>query len=91
LTANVVRGSRPSVQAFGFYDVVNIENLDFGTPDPKRTLASVGGGVRVGLGSGVRAEVTYAKPLDRALFADEEKPTDRIMFSITTKFPATFR
>ena len=79
------------MQAFGFYDVVQIENLDFGTPDPKRTLASAGGGVRVSLGDGVQAEITYAKPLDRAIFTDVEKPSDRILFSVTTKFPASFR
>jgi len=91
VSANIITGSRPSVQTFGFYDVVQVENLDFGTPDPKRTLASAGGGIRVGLGDGVRAEIIYAKPLDRAIFSDEEKPSDRLMFSITTKFPASFR
>ena len=90
VSANVIPGARPNVQVFGFYDLVHIENLDFGTPDPKRTLASSGGGVRVSLGGDVRAELTYAKPLDRAIFSDEEKPSDRVMFSITTKFPATF-
>lgn len=91
LSANVITGSRPNVQAFGFYDIVQVENLDFGTPDPKRTLASAGGGLRIALGDGVRAEITYAKPMDRAIFSDREKPSDRVMFSITTKFPASFR
>jgi len=91
VSANIITGPRPKVQAFGFYDVVQIENLDFGTPDPKRTLASAGGGVRVSLGDGVQAEITYAKPLDRAIFTDVEKPSDRILFSVTTKFPASFR
>ena len=91
LSANVIQGSRPNVQLFGFYDIVQVENLDFGTPDPKRTLASTGGGVRISLGRDVRAELTYAKPLDLAIFSDKEKPPERFMFSITTKFPATFR
>jgi len=91
VSANVISGSRPNIQVFGFYDVVQVENLDFGTPEPKRTLASSGGGVRVSLGGDVRAELTYAKPLDRAIFSDEDKPSDRVMFSITTKFPANFR
>lgn len=91
LSANVISGSRPKVQLFGFYDVVQVENLDFGTPEPKRTLASTGGGVRLSLGGDVRAELTYAKPLDLAIFSDEEKPDERFMFSVTTKFPATFR
>ncbi|MGN3975030.1 ShlB/FhaC/HecB family hemolysin secretion/activation protein [Tsuneonella sp. SYSU-LHT278] len=85
----VLSGLRP--QVFGFYDVVKIENLDFGTPDPVRTLESVGGGVRFVLGEGLRAEFTYAKPLDRALFNDAEKPPERLLFSITTKFPALFQ
>jgi len=91
VSANVIPSTRPNVQLFGFYDIVQVENLDFGTPDPKRTLASTGGGVRVSLGGDVRAELTYAKPLDRAIFSDKEKPPERFMFSITTKFPATFR
>ena len=78
-------------QVFGFYDIVKIENLDFGTPDPTRTLESVGGGLRFVLGDGLRAEFTYAKPLDKALFNDAEKPPERLLFSITTKFPALFQ
>lgn len=85
--------SRPGLRAqvFGFYDVVKIENLDFGTPDPTRTLESVGGGLRLFLGDGLRAEVTYAKPLDKALFNDTAKPPERVLFSITTKFPGLFQ
>lgn len=78
-------------EVFGFYDIVKIENLDFGTPDPTRTLESVGGGVRLNLGEGLRAEFTYAKPLDKALFNDTAKPPERLLFSITTKFPALFQ
>jgi hemolysin activation/secretion protein len=88
--------SRPDMRAqvFGFYDVVKIENLDFGTPDPTRTLESVGGGVRFFFGEGLRglrAEITYAKPLDKALFNDTAKPPARVLFSITTKFPGLFQ
>ncbi len=91
VSANVYDRAATRAQLFGFYDVVKIENLDFGTPDPKRTLESVGGGIRFFLGEGLRAEVTYAKPLDRALFSDTRKPPERVLFSITTKFPALFR
>jgi hemolysin activation/secretion protein len=79
------------VELFGFYDVVRIENLDFGTPDPKRTLESVGGGLRFRLRDGLRAEFTYAKPLDKALFTDPARPPERLLFSITTKLPALFQ
>ena len=79
------------VQAFGFYDVVKLENLDPFTPSPQRTLTSVGGGVRYFMGQGLTAEVAYAKPLDRALAIDAEKPPERVLFSLTTRFPALFR
>lgn len=82
---------RTRVQGFGFYDIVKLKNLDPFTPAPERTLASVGGGVRVFFGSGLTAEVTYAKPLDRALAIDAEKPPQRVLFSLTTRFPALFR
>ncbi|MCT2559395.1 hypothetical protein N0B51_10435 [Tsuneonella sp. YG55] len=78
-------------QVFGFYDIVKIENLDFGTPDPTRTLKSVGGGLRLVLGKGLRAEFTYAKPLDKALFNDAARPPERLLFSITTRIPALFQ
>ncbi len=83
--------NRTRVQGFGFYDIVKLRNLDPFTPTPERTLASVGGGVRVFFGSGLTAEVTYAKPLDRALAIDAEKPPERVLFSLTTRFPALFR
>jgi hemolysin activation/secretion protein len=79
------------VQAFGFYDIVKLRNLDPFTLPAERTLASVGGGVRVFLGQGINAEVAYAKPLDRALAIDAEKPPERVLFTLTTRFPALFR
>jgi len=91
LGATVLEQSRHRLQLFGFFDLVQVENLDRGTPDPKRTLKSAGGGLRYSFGSGINAEVTYARPLDRALFSDTERPPDRVLFSITTKFPALFR
>lgn len=78
-------------QAFGFFDIVRIENLDPNTPTRERTLSSVGGGLRYSLGNGVSAEVAYAKPLDRALAIDAEKPPERVLFTLTTRFPALFR
>ncbi|MBU7579220.1 MAG: ShlB/FhaC/HecB family hemolysin secretion/activation protein [Porphyrobacter sp.] len=83
--------SRLRVQGFAFYDIIKLKNLDPFTPAPERTLASVGGGVRAYFGSGLTAEVTYAKPLDRALAIDAEKPPERVLFSLTTRFPALFR
>lgn len=76
----------------GFYDVVRLWNLDStaGT-EAKRTLASVGGGMRMVWRNqqtgDARAvlEVTYAKPLDKAVVADTRKPTSRVLVSLTTK------
>ncbi len=83
--------SRTRVKAFAFYDIIKLRNLDPFTPSPERTLASVGGGVRVFMGNGINAEVAYAKPLDRALAIDAEKPPERLLFTLTTRFPALFR
>lgn len=79
------------LQAFGFYDIIKLENLDPNTPSPERTLASVGGGLRYSLGQGLNVEVAYAKPLDKALAFDAEKPPERVLFTLTTRFPALFR
>ncbi len=89
--ATVLDQARHRLQLFGFFDIVQVENLDRGTPDPKRTLKSAGAGLRYSFGSGINVEVTYASPLDRALFSDTERPPDRVLFSLTTKFPALFR
>jgi len=87
----VFDSEKSRVQAFGFYDIVKLRNLDPFTPAPERTLTSVGGGVRVSFGDGINAEVAYAKPLDRALAIDAEKPPERVLFTLTTRFPALFR
>jgi hemolysin activation/secretion protein len=88
---NLVNNPDHQLKAFGFYDIVRLENLDPNTPSPERTLASVGGGLRYSFGPGLTAEVAYAKPLDRALAIDAEKPPERVLFSLTTRFPALFR
>lgn len=87
---NINAPGLPTIQTFGFYDVVQVKNLDFGTLDSKRSLASMGGGLRMAIADGVQAELTYAKPLDRAQRSDLDKPADRLLFSITKKFPAIF-
>lgn len=79
------------LSAFAFYDVVQIENLDAGNIDPLRTLESVGGGLRFNLAKGIRAEVAYVEPLDRAFIFDAEEPPARVLFSISTRFPSLLR
>ncbi len=76
----------------GFYDVVKLWNLDnTAGAEARRTLASVGGGMRMiwrnQQTGDARAvlEVTYAKPLDKAITSDLIKPTSRVLVSLTTK------
>lgn len=87
----IFQQARHRLKAFGFFDIVRLENLDRGTPDPGRTLKSFGGGLRYSFGSGINAELIYASPQDRPLFFDNEVPPDRVLISITTKFPALIR
>jgi hemolysin activation/secretion protein len=91
LGATLLDQAQHRLKLFGFYDIVRLENLDRGTPDPDRTLRSFGGGLRYSFGQGLDAELIYASPQDRPLFFDTEVPPDRVLFSITTKFPTLFR
>jgi hemolysin activation/secretion protein len=68
-----------------FYDNVRLWNLDTSTIETKRTLDSVGGGARIVFNRRIILDVTYAKPLKLALATDQRRPTDRILFSLTTK------
>jgi hemolysin activation/secretion protein len=76
---------RFGVQASAFYDWVHLENLDRGTLDPKRTLRSVGGGLRFVLPRTLVVDLTYAHPLDKVLPTDTKKPSDRFLVSLTAK------
>lgn len=76
---------RFGVQASAFYDWVRLENLDRGTLVPKRTLRSVGGGLRFILPRTLVLDLTYAHPLDKVLPTDAKKPTDRFLVSLTAK------
>jgi hemolysin activation/secretion protein len=73
------------LEASAFYDSVRIWNRDTGTIETRRTLDSVGGGLRAIVSGRVIFDLTYAKPLKRALSTDRAVPTDRLLFSITTK------
>lgn len=84
LSRNVPGKKSGNLQLFSFYDLAHIENLDFGTIKPKRTLNSVGAGARFYFANGFKAELTYAKPLDTPFSSGPEKPPDRLLFSITT-------
>ena len=74
-------------QVFGYYDGVHLRNLDTGSTERKRYIESVGGGLRLSLTSGVRAEVTYTHPLDPPLLTGTQimPPADRVLFSLTVQ------
>ena len=40
---------------------------------------------------GVRAEIAYVEPLDRAFVFDASEPPSRVLFSISTRFPSLLR
>ncbi len=74
------------VAASGFFDWAHIWNLDASAGlEANRTLKSVGGGLRIELPGRALLEVLYAKPLDRVLASDPERPTNRLLISLTTK------
>jgi hemolysin activation/secretion protein len=78
--------SRLPTQLFGFYDQVDIWNLDTGSTETGRRLRSWGAGVRVVLPGRVVLEGVYAHPADRALSIDDKPPPDRFLLSLTVRF-----
>ena len=69
-----------SVAPYGFYDIARVTNLDQGSIDV--TLHSVGGGVEFRLPYGVRADVAYAKPLDKPFPAAQSIPPGRVLVQL---------
>ncbi len=94
LRLDFARAAALKGQGFVFYDDAHIwrNRGSSNVPDPEndRRLASYGAGVRFTLPGKWVAEVTYAKPLDKALTIDKAPPPPRIMFSITTQFPSSY-
>ena len=74
--------SRISTELTGFYDVGKYWNQD-STSTAERSIASVGGGVRLTLTGYLRADVTYAVPLNAPLGQGEDRPDPRVLFSVT--------
>lgn len=74
-----------AVEAIGFYDHVELWNLDTNNFERRRTLRSVGGGVRATWGSRMRIDLMYARPLDKALAIDLLKPEGRLLVSVTVR------
>ena len=65
---------------YGFYDIAYVSSLEQGSIPV--TLHSVGGGVEVHLPYGVRADVAYAKPLDKPFPAAQRVPPARVLVQI---------
>lgn len=79
-------------QLFAFHDRVRTKNLDVASGSNDRTLASSGGGARIGLPGSLLLEAMYARPHDRV--SDQPgavRPTDRVLLSITAQFPRSGR
>ncbi len=72
-------------ELIGFYDVINIRNLDTNQFEANRTLHSYGGGVRATWGNHGRIDVVYAKPQDKGLAIDTVKPPARVLVSLTIR------
>jgi hemolysin activation/secretion protein len=77
--------NRPNFVAepFAFYDIVRLYNLDSNSTEDRRTLRSYGAGVRVTLPGRLLFEVTYARPQDKALSFDKQRPPSRVLMSLT--------
>lgn len=86
LRAEVVNSPKLRLEAFGFGDVVWLTNLDRGSTEVDRRLRSVGGGLRAVITNTALVEVTYAKPLDKALRIDGDRPPARVLASLTFQF-----
>ncbi len=99
LRLEFARASALKGEGFIFYDQARVWNKNHTVctagqtncvNDGTRDLASYGAGVRFILPGKWVAEITYAKPLDKALSIDKAPPPPRIMFSITTQFPSSY-
>lgn len=88
-----VRAGKPSpvsasdiaIEAVGFYDHVQLWNLDSNNFENRRRLRSVGGGARIAWGSHARIDIVYARPLDKNLAIDRQKPGSRVLVSLTVR------
>ena len=85
--ANIGIGPKARAQIYGFYDGIKLWNLDAGSTERNRYLASVGAGARLTLFNSVRLDVTYAHPLDPPLLTGVTvtRAPDRVMVSLTAQ------
>ncbi len=85
--AHVPLGQKLRGTLFGFYDGVQLWNLDTGSTEAKRYLASVGGGVSLTYNNAMRLDVTYAHPMDPPLLTgvNIKPPADRVLLRLTAQ------
>ena len=69
-----------SIAPYGFYDIARAIQLEQGYINV--TLHSVGGGLEIRLPYNIRADVAYAKPLDRPYPAAQSIPSGRVLFQL---------
>ena len=65
-------------------------NLDDFSTENDRHLGSIGAGLRARLPGPMLLEVTYARPLDRALSIDRSRASDRLLVSLTAQLSPNF-
>lgn len=84
---NLHSGPTVNGQAFAFFDIVNLRNLDTGSTEANRTLRSVGAGFRVTAFGSARLELTYAHPMDPPLLtgANQRRASDKVLASLTVQ------
>ena len=58
-------GPNQMIRPYAFFDVAHVSNLDFGSQD--QTLRSVGAGIEFRFPHRLRADISYAQPLDQPL------------------------
>jgi hemolysin activation/secretion protein len=74
-----------SFQFYGFYDFGAVWNMGVSDATRRQTLASLGGGLRLGLPHQLAASLEIARPLTRIVAADGDKPV-RVFLSLSAAF-----
>lgn len=75
-----------TVQLYGFTDVARVDSL-VDAADFSRTVASAGGGLRIGLTPRLSLDVTYAHPFEGVSAVQPVAPPDRLLVSLVARFP----
>ena len=74
-----------SYEVYGFYDIGAVWNRNTEPGERRESLASAGGGARVGLMRDIQASLEVAQPLTRDVASTGDRGA-RVFFSITAQF-----